>query len=423
MADSATRNPADASVAVAFSGGRDSTALLHATALAARGVDVWALHVHHGLSAHADEWLAHCQRFAEGLGVRFASRRLSGQPAAGESVEAWARAGRHAALQEMCFEAGSDLLLLAHHRRDQAETFLLQALRGAGVAGLAAMPQSQWRDGVCWARPWLDQPREVIEAYVQEHGLSFIDDDSNSNDRFARNRLRNTVWPLLNEPEAALAQSARWAQQALALQREMAEVDLAPLMQGDALDLAGLRQLSPARSSNALRQWLLDQLGSAAPASLVERLLAEAEDHGEWPAGDGTLRLYRSLLSFHEPSASAPGPSQIVNLNFAGVHEQADWKGCWYVESALENGVAASRLEGLLLRPRTGGEQFQKAPQSTPRSLKKAWQEAGIPAWDRTGPLLFDGDQIVFVPGLGIDARAFAKPGETQFKLRWQTKA
>merc|ERR1739841_308703 len=112
----------------------------------------------------------------------------------------------------MARQAGADLLLLAHHRRDQAETLLLQALRGAGVAGLAAMPRQDWRDGVLWVRPWLDHPREAIEAYIAQHGLRHIDDDSNGDPRFARNRLRLQVWPALQaafpQAKAALAASA-----------------------------------------------------------------------------------------------------------------------------------------------------------------------------------------------------------------------
>ena len=151
-------------VAVAYSGGRDSTALLHATLAAARdgGVEVVALHVHHGLSVHADDWLAHCERqcaawAAAGQPVEFDSRRVGGSgPARGESVEAWAREARYAALAEISQARGIDLVLLAHHRRDQAETVLLQALRGAGAAGLAAMPRVMRRRGITWARPWLD---------------------------------------------------------------------------------------------------------------------------------------------------------------------------------------------------------------------------------------------------------------------------
>src|SRR3989338_5485517 len=196
-------------VAVAFSGGRDSTALLHATAVAARdwpGATVVALHVHHGLSAQADGWPgaglapllaprgwgakadgwqrhaeAACQVWAaEGLPVRLLCRRVRLNLSVGDSVEAVARAARYTALQEMAREAHADLLLLAHHRQDQAETLLLQALRGGGLAGLAGIPRDVIREGVRWVRPWLDHPRSAIEAYVAAHGLVYIDDDSNA---------------------------------------------------------------------------------------------------------------------------------------------------------------------------------------------------------------------------------------------------
>ena len=119
-----------------------------------------ALHVHHGLNPAADRWLAHgralCERWARrGLPVEFAATKLAGGPGAGESIEAWARRARYRALRQMALERGIDLVLLAHHRRDQAETFLLQALRGGGVAGLSAMPGQVRREGVTWARPWL----------------------------------------------------------------------------------------------------------------------------------------------------------------------------------------------------------------------------------------------------------------------------
>jgi tRNA(Ile)-lysidine synthase len=443
MADSATPRIAEPSaepplcLAVAYSGGRDSTALLHATARQAQalGLRVLALHVHHGLSVHADAWLAHCQGqcegwAAEGLPLRLQWRRLDGQPEAGQSVEAWAREARHAALAAMAREAGADLLLLAHHRRDQAETLLLQALRGAGVAGLAGMPARQWRDGLCWARPWLDQPREAIEAYVLAHGLTHIEDDSNSDPRYARNRLRLSVWPSLAEgfphAEASLAQAAGWAQGALALQREMAAADLAPLCQPEGLDEVGLRRLTPARASNALRAWLRMQLGQAAPASLVRRLLAEAQaSAGNWPCVGGQIRRYRGRLCFVATAATVPieGGVLTIDLNLPGLHPVPQWQGAWQISPVDQGGVPASLLAGVELRPRGGGEQFQGHARGLPRSLKKAYQTAAVPAWQRQGPLLFAQQRLLYVPGLGLDARALAAAGEPQLGLQWLADA
>lgn len=428
MADSATPRTADRPrLAVAYSGGRDSTALLHAVAGQAKeaSIEVLAFHIHHGLSTHADAWVAHAERQCAAWGVTLRTHRLSGGPAVGESIEAWAREARHAALAALCAEHRIDLLLLAHHRRDQAETLLLQALRGAGAAGLAAMPKMQWRDGICWARPWLDRPRESIEAYVAAHGLEYVEDDSNVDPRFARNRLRLAVWPSLGDAfpqaEAALAQSANWAQQALALQQEMAAVDLTGRVDESGLALHELQLLSPARAANALRAWLHQATGQAAPASLVQRLQSgEGGSGSSWPCAGGLLRLYRGRLNWQPAAESpAPGPSQVVNLGLPGSYVQPGWGGSWDVVAVPSGGVSPARLQDLTLRARQGGEQFQRARGSALRSLKKAYQEAGVPDWARSGPMLFSGADLVFVAGLGIDARMLAAPGEPQLSLRW----
>lgn len=432
MAVSATPRTAEPLpvVAVAYSGGRDSTALLHATARSAQelGLRVLALHVHHGLSARADGWVAHCRSqceawAAQGLPVQFSFRRLAGAPAGGQSVEAWAREGRYLALQAMAEEQGADLVLLAQHRRDQAETFLLQALRGGGTAGQAAMPALQFRDGMSWARPWLGQPRDAVEAYLQEHGLRFVDDDSNADPRYARNRLRLQVWPALCEAfaqaEASLAQAAQWAQEALDLQREMAQQDLQALEDDLGIDLAGLRLLSPARASNALRAWLLEQLAQPAPASLVARLLHEADEHGSWPCAGGHLRLYRARLSFIEDGAEAERPELELDLSKPGRYPQPAWQGAWLVERAEIEGASENVLRCLTMRERRGGEQFQLHAKGLPRSLKKCFQDRAVPAWLRQGPMLVCGSELVFVAGLGVDARHLAEAGSPQLRLSW----
>ncbi|MEO6280126.1 tRNA lysidine(34) synthetase TilS [Roseateles sp.] len=417
MAASATPRIAESKlVAVAFSGGLDSTALLHVATRS--GARVLALHVHHGLQPQADEWAAHCERVAAEFGAAFACTRLSGAPGRGESIEAWAREGRHRALHEMTLAADADLLLLAHHRRDQAETFVLQAMRGAGTAGLSGMPQAQWRDGICWARPWLQQPREAIQTYAELHGLRWIEDPSNGDTRFARNRLRQSLWPAFPAAEAGLAQAARWVQQAQALAAEVAVDDLAELATSQRLDLAALSMLSPARASNALRAWLAPH--TAAPASLVERLLTEWRPGAalSWPAPGGALHAYRNGLHW-AAAPTEPPPPATVDLSRPGLHAQPAWGGAWLVEPASP-GIAPARLTGLTQRARAGAERFQRAPASALRALKKASQEAGLPAWRRGGPLLFDdAGHLIAVAGLGLDARAFAEKDELQLSLRW----
>ncbi len=306
-------------VAVATSGGLDSTALLHCTLAQARplGVAVWALHVHHGLMPEADAWQAGVRRQALRWGARFACERLAGAPAKGDSVEAWARQGRYAALARLARDAGCPLVLLAHHRRDQAETWLLQALRGAGAAGLSAMPRQTLREGLLWARPWLDQPREAIEAYARRHRLRSVHDPSNDDPRFARGRLRGQVWPVLRAAfpsvDTVLATAARHAQSAQALAEEVAQADLAAVLHGDALRLAPWLGLTPARRANALRAWLALRLGQGAPQTLVDRLLAEAPagaNPARWPAPGALVQRRRGELRLLPGPATPTGPRQ-----------------------------------------------------------------------------------------------------------------
>lgn len=450
MGASPTPRSADAGpvVAVACSGGVDSLALLHATAHAARGagVHVAALHVHHGLMAEADAWADALVRTvrrwaARGLPVSCHLHRLSERPARGDSVEAWARRQRYAALAAMAREQGAPIVLLAHHRRDQAETVLLQALRGAGAAGLAAMPAEIEREGLLWARPWLDQPRAAIEAYARRHRLRAVEDASNADPRFDRSRLRRAVWPALTaafpQAEAALAAVAAQAAQADALAREVAQADLLTLAVGDELDLLAWQASPPARRVNALKAWLALRLPAGAPQALLDRLLTElpAAPRGgaRWPAGQGVwVRAYRGRLTVGATgvspatvAAAAPYDRSLgssLDLSRPGRHPLPAWGGALEVSAVRARAapsVPAAWLRQAELRPRSGGERFQLAPGGLPRALKKQFQASGVPEWAREGPLLWVGGQLVFVPGLGIDARCWHAAGGPRRSLRW----
>lgn len=304
-------------VAVATSGGRDSTALLHATARAAQplGLQVVALHVHHGLVPQADGWVKHLRRQTRrwavaGLPVALRVSYLNGQPGAGDSVEAWARKARYEALGRMAREAGASVVLLAHHEQDQAETFLLQALRMGSPAGLSAMPASAVRNGLTWLRPWLSQPRSVIEAYVRRYRLRFVDDESNAELRFARNRLRLQVMPHLQAafPTAIqqLAAAARRQQEASACLQELAEQDAQTCVSSEGrVVLRAWLALSAARRSHLLRRWLQAQLPAGVPETLVHRLCQElpgSRSGARWPASRGWVVRTRSFLSFEPVS-------------------------------------------------------------------------------------------------------------------------
>ncbi|MEO8805423.1 MAG: tRNA lysidine(34) synthetase TilS [Burkholderiaceae bacterium] len=428
---------AERCVAVAWSGGRDSTALLHATLVeaAALGAKVFALHVHHGLSPNADAWLAaceaQCRRWVKrGLAVEFFATRLPSSPAKGESVEAWARQARYRALRAMAQQHGATVVLLAHHQRDQAETFLLQALRGAGMAGLSGMPACVQRDGITWQRPWLAKSGDEITAYVRRHRLRHIEDESNGDRRFARNRLRLDVWPVLagafDQAETSLATAAAWAQEARVALDELAAIDLAGITSKKGLQVQAWLALSGARRSNALRAWLIAQTGRSPAASLVTRVLAElpVARSARWPLDAGELRLYRGLLTFDDKAvasatAAAPVRETLLSVTHAGRYALPGWAGHLHVEPTSGEGVPLAWLAHVELRPRVGAEQFQSGLGRPPRSLKKQFQGAGVPEWGRAGPLIYSGGQLVYVPGLGLDARVLGLPGQPLVRLRW----
>ena len=308
-------------VGVACSGGRDSMALLHATVRAAvpLGLEVCALHVHHGLLPQADAWWRALERRCRhwhraGWPVAFCGARVPGRPAPGDSVEAWARRERYRALSELARGQGITLVLLAHHRRDQAETVLLQALRGAGAPGLSAMPRRVVREGITWARPWLDRPREAIDAYVRRHRLAPVEDPSNADTRYARNRLRATVWPAFAaafpQAEVALAASATRMQEAAQCLVELAQIDATTVLGEGALQVEPWLALSAARRANLLRHWSGCWGAAGLPETLLQRLLDElptARTGNRWPAPGGWLLLRRGQLRFE---ALAPSLSE-----------------------------------------------------------------------------------------------------------------
>ncbi len=424
-------------VAVAYSGGRDSTALLEATLRAAAplGIEVVALHVHHGLSPNADAWLAHCRdrctRLAQtGASLAFAWQRVAGRPAPGESVEAWARQARYGALTSMARDTGASLVLLGHHRRDQAETVLLQALRGAGVAGLAAMPRLVVRDGIAWGRPWLGVGDDAIQSYVHDRDLEHVVDDSNSDTRFDRNRLRIAVWPQLQKAfpnaEAGLAAAACWAHEAACAQGELATIDLLVAATDDCLQVERWVLLSPTRRKNALRAWLRQTMLSSPPPTLLARLCDELPRcrSARWPAAGGEFRLHRGVLRWkptlvHAPTLPSVAAESLLHVGRAGTYRLPGWAGALKVTRVREGGVAMARLESMLLCARRGAERFQAGPGRPLRGLKKQYQAVGIPAWQREGPLVYSEGQLIFVPGLGIDARVVAQAGEPQMQLEW----
>ncbi len=250
-------------------------------------------------------------------------------------------------------------------------------------------------------------------------------DPSNADDRHARSRLRQRLWPDLQlafaDAEGALCAVARRAQEARHIVDEVARTDLARVADASGLQVAAWAGLGSARQANVLRHWLGRLLSTPVPESLVQRLVAELPGRrgGSWPAGEAPLRLHAGVLApvpvrpaVQPGSRTGPGPQPAVGTHLAG-----PWPGSIGVDPTTEGGVPAALLQRAELRPRSGGEQFQAHAQSPPRSLKKQFQDGGVPAWQRDGPLVWADGRLVYVPGLGHDARVLALPGSPRVLL------
>jgi tRNA(Ile)-lysidine synthase len=261
-------------VAVAFSGGADSTALVHAAAATWPGY-VHAIHVHHGLQAAADDFARHCQMVCAGLGVPLHEIRVDAAHASGESPEDAARKARYGALAQTAASLGLRAVLLAQHADDQVETMLLALSRGAGLPGLAAMPASFERSGMRFERPLLHVAAPDIRSWLAAQKIAFIEDPTNADVAFTRNRIRHQVLPALEQAFPQLretfARSARHAGQAQELLAAIAAEDLAAA--GNPPGIRGLQQLSRARQANLLRHWLRTAHEAAASAAQLEELL------------------------------------------------------------------------------------------------------------------------------------------------------
>ena len=248
-------------VAVAYSGGADSSALLHACARLWPG-QVVALHIHHGLQAAADDFAAHCAATCAALQVPLHSLRVQAGHGKGQSPEDAARRARYAALangiQSLPADTRPRSILLAQHADDQAETLLLALSRGAGLPGLAAMPAAWQAQGLHWLRPFLHIPGADLRTWLHAQNISWVEDPTNQDQRYTRNRIRHTLLPALDAAfpsfRSTFARSAAHCAQAQGLLQEVAAADLQAV--GLPPSIQALQQLSPARQSNVLRHWL-----------------------------------------------------------------------------------------------------------------------------------------------------------------------
>jgi tRNA(Ile)-lysidine synthase len=419
-------------VTAGLSGGVDSIVLL---ALLRRiapslGLNLRAVHVNHGLSPHALDWERFCRAHCARRRVPFQAIRVrvAGE---GANVEAQARLARYRAFAQ----CGAELIALAHHRDDQAETLLLNLVRGSGVHGLAGMPPVRSLDGaqpasrVRLVRPLLGIARSDLVRYAQARRLRSIEDESNRDARFARNFLRLEVLPLIERrfpgTHGTLARSAAHLREAAALLDELAASDCAASGDGHRLEVRRLCALDDARAANALRH-LLASRGEAPPGlartrEMLRQLMSARAD--AQPAIDlkrFSVRRFRGWI-------------ELVALDRAFASEPLPWNGERSVrlsdgtelvaKLSRGKGISAARLRAaaVTIRRRRGGERIRVARTGATRTLKNLLQEAGVAPWVRARmPLVYCGEHFAWAPFVGVAADFQAAAGERAWRFCWR---
>lgn len=412
-----------------LSGGLDSCVLLHVLAAlrAELGFELGAVHVNHGLISGSAAWAEPCRQLCDRLGVPLLVREVVVRRDHPGGLEAAAREARHEALRD---DADGALLVLAHHRDDQAETVLFRSLRGAGVRGAGGMRMLDARAGglSIW-RPLLDVPRRDLQVYATEHALVWVEDPSNQDLRFSRNFLRLEVLPRIEARQigasAGLARTGRLCAEAADLLDELADLDLAAMggMETRRFRRAAVVSLGSPRLRNALRR-ALDQAGALMPD---EDRLCEAERQlrldtaaagWRFVLGTHALCVYRDdwwIERADLPSIAAAMPwDGRPTLEWAG--------GLVRFDPAVGQGLVAAALSGACceVRGRMGGERLRLRPDGPGRSLKNLLQEAAIPAWLRPSlPLLWVDGRLAWVAGVGVAAEFRCPPGEPGVVPGW----
>lgn len=423
---SLTSNAAPRRWIVAFSGGIDSSVLLHALAKSDTQIPLLAVHVDHGLHPESGTWAKRCAAIASSLDVDFRSARVDVVVDGAGGPEAAARDARYEAFLSIVEEG--DCLLSGHHEDDQAETLLLNLMRGSGPAGLAGIGARNAFGRGLLLRPMLGISSSAIEDYARRHELAWIDDPSNVDTRFDRNFLREEIipqlaarWPAASE---RLRRSATLAGEAAALLNDLADIDILACGCPSRLDTTAIRPLSAARQRNLLRRAIRRCGLPSPPATRLEQAVTElisaredAQPLVRWSGGE--LRRYRNEI-FVLPQA--PDPEALtgdLQLNPGGTASLGRSMGTLYLRESETGGIDPTLAKaGLLVRYREGGEEIRMGGRT--RKLKKLMQEAGVLPWmrDRIPLLLADGD-LVAVGDLWVSSTHRSVPG---FVVEWRDR-
>lgn len=416
---------------MAFSGGLDSTVLLHWLAAqreALPGV-LQAQHVDHGLQPHSARWAEHCAAFAASLGVPFQAHRARVVVPPGASPEAAAREARYQLLADAL--EPDDVFLTAHHQDDQVETLLLQLFRGAGPTGLGAMRQRVPLGAGWLLRPLLHLPREALLRYARHHELPWVEDPSNADTRIPRNWLRHQMLPELRARwpglDSAVARSAKLCATAAQQLDSQAQADLQGVLTSQGcISLAALLMLPVVRQQYCLRHWLRQRALPLPSQQQLEQLLVimqrAATDRQpciRWPGVE--VRRFRGALYAMTPLPEVPTGTWSLSLPGELVLPGV---GCLQLHPGRGQGLAARLIPGAVqVGFRQGGERFRPVGSPHQRSLKQWCQAQGLAPWERDRlPLLQHNGQLLAV-GEWIDDAFQAQAGEQSWVIAWQKAA
>ena len=417
------------SIYVAYSGGVDSHVLLHLLSQTSFRPRTKAVYINHGLQTQASEWEQHCAAVCLELQIDFQSIAVNVSRQPGESLEEAARNARYFAFKQIM--RSNDLLLTGHHRDDQAETFFLQLLRGSGVAGLAGMSFSnQFAEGEL-QRPLLGYSRSDVMDYAVTHNLLWVDDPSNQQQTFDRNYLRHTIMPLLRERwpsvDKTVARSAAHCADLLGFIDEFTDTQLPKLLsQGNCLDCRLLAEYRRDQQLLLIRSWIkingLRPASQAATEAILEQIVLARHDAEPFIAiQDHEVRRYRNQL-------------HCISIRY--LRQSDDLPKIWHTHHAvirLDNGqclIAEPGTQGIKaelwhdkkieIKRRQGGEKLRLPHRQGQRELKKLYQEAGVPPWERDlRPIIYMDGQIAAIAGLWVDESVWADNGPC-IQLRWQ---
>ncbi len=426
--------PVHQSLLLALSGGLDSCVLLHllAGARTTFPFKLYAMHVHHGLSANADAWAEFCLQQCQTLNVPLSVEHVSVNRDSKQGVEAEARQMRYSVLfsyklnQETdVLKQMTDFIVTAHHQDDQAETLILQLLRGAGVKGLSSMASID--KGRRLLRPLLASTRQELSDYAQQFNIEWCHDESNENTQYERNFVRHTLMPVLESRfqsvKTVLARTASHLAEANQLVETLANQDVQPLLTNNSLCVKGLSQLDFVRAKNVLRWWFL-QNNLAMPSTehlneIAEQLLNAKKDADlSLKIQHLTLKRYRHRAYLWVDKVAEPfdlvwnGEAELTLPNGGRLQfNQVIGAGL-----ALKFGMTKLRISN-----RDGGERFKPNCLRPTRTLKHLLQEANVPPWQRLHlPLVYWDDTLAFVPHVGVTSELQASDGERGLEIVWQ---